>query len=62
MKASEVKELTIEEINKEYQELKKKLLNLRIQSRVGSLENPACIKKEKKIIARLLTEKNSRER
>ena len=60
MKAAEIRDLTIEEIDKQCQELKRELLNLRIQSRLGSLENPARIKTVKKIIARLLTEKNSR--
>ena len=62
MKVSEIKDLTLEEIDKEHQELKRELLNLRIQGRIGSLENPARVKAAKKTIARLLTEKNSRKK
>ena len=60
MKTKEIRDLTLEEIAEKEESFKRELFNLRIQSRLGSLENPARIKIVKKIIARLLTEKTSR--
>jgi len=60
MKASEIRDLTVDELEKEMVEQKKELLNLKIQARTGQLENHARISHTRKNIARLLTEKNMR--
>jgi large subunit ribosomal protein L29 len=61
MKASELRKLSNEELKEKLLELKKKLLNLRFQNKIGSLSNTAEIKKTKKDIARILTILRERE-
>jgi large subunit ribosomal protein L29 len=61
MKASELRKLSNEELKEKLLELKKKLLNLRFQNKIGSLSNTAEIKKTKKNIARILTILRERE-
>ena len=55
MKAKDVRDLTAEELEKELQERKQELFNLRLQSRTGQLENTARVRTVKRTIARLLT-------
>ncbi|RMD57394.1 MAG: 50S ribosomal protein L29 [Nitrospirae bacterium] len=55
MKYSEIKEMTIDELNVKVDELKRELFNLRFQKARGELENPRRIKEVKKDIARILT-------
>ena len=55
MKASELREMTIAELNDKLADLKKELFNLRFQLAVNQLENPMRIKAVKKDIARINT-------
>ena len=55
MKASELRELTVKELNDQLADLKKELFNLRFQLAVNQLENPMRIKAVKKDIARVNT-------
>lgn len=55
MKAKEVREMTVEELNKKLEDLKVELFNLRFQLAVNQLENTARIGDVKKDIARIKT-------
>ncbi len=55
MKASEIKELTAEELQEKLKSLKQELFNLRFQLAINQLDNPMRIKEVKKDIARVLT-------
>jgi large subunit ribosomal protein L29 len=55
MKAKEVREMTVEELNKKLEDLKVELFNLRFQHAVNQLENTARIGEVKKDIARVKT-------
>ncbi len=55
MKASEIRELTPEDMQQKVGELKQELFNLRFQHGVGQLENTSRIKQTRKDIARLKT-------
>ncbi|MDR1619394.1 MAG: 50S ribosomal protein L29 [Clostridiales bacterium] len=55
MKASELRELTNEELNERERELKTELFNLRFQLATGQLSNPQQINVCKKNIARVKT-------
>ncbi len=55
MKASEIKEMTLVELNKKLEDLRKELFNLRFQHAVNQLDNPMRIKAVKKDIARVKT-------
>jgi len=55
MKISEIKELTADEKSHKLDELRQEKLNLKIQSKIGQLENPVRIKQIRKDIARIKT-------
>jgi large subunit ribosomal protein L29 len=55
MKASELREMTAEEIQRKASDLKQELFNLRFQHEIGQLENRAKIRQTKRDIARLQT-------
>lgn len=55
MKASELRELGVDELNKKEDELHQELFNLRFQMHTGHLENTARIPEVKKDIARIKT-------
>ena len=55
MKASEIRELTSEELNAKLKDLKAELFNLRFQMAINQLENPMRIRAVKKDIARVKT-------
>ena len=55
MKASEIRELTADELNTKLQDLKAELFNLRFQLAINQLDNPMRIKAVKKDIARVKT-------
>lgn len=62
MKAKEIRELSVEEINKKIADLKEELFNLRFQAALGTAENPAKMNQIKRTIARMktvLTEKQN---
>jgi large subunit ribosomal protein L29 len=53
MKAKELKELTVEELQKKKKDLKEEIFNLRFQHSTGQLENTSRMKLVKKDIARI---------
>lgn len=55
MKASEIKKMTLVELNNKLEDLRKELFNLRFQHAVNQLDNPMRIKAVKKDIARVKT-------
>ena len=55
MKASEIRELSGEDLEKKIKELKEELFNLRFQYAINQLENPMRLKQVRKDIARSLT-------
>ncbi|MEJ2040216.1 MAG: 50S ribosomal protein L29 [Desulfosarcinaceae bacterium] len=55
MKASEIRELSPDEIQQKLTDLKHELFNLRFQHETGQLENPCKLKQTKKDIARIYT-------
>ena len=61
MKASELRELTVEELQRKLTELKAELFNLRFQLAVNQLENSNRIGAVKKDIARVSTVIRQRE-
>jgi len=61
MKASEMREMTQEELQKELNELKSELFKLRFQLVTNQLENPMRLKDVKKSIARIKTVMRERE-
>ena len=55
MKANEIKDMTVDELNSKPAELKQELFNLRFQHAVNQLENPKRLQAVKKDIARVKT-------
>ena len=55
MKAAELREGTLEELERKEQDLRRELFNLRFQQATGEIENPMRIRAIKKDIARVLT-------
>ena len=55
MKAKEIKNLSVEELTKKLNELKKDLFMLRMQHATNQLENPLKLNAVKKDIARVKT-------
>ena len=55
MKASEIRQMSVNEMNEQLTSLKEELFNLRFQLAVNQLENTARIKAVKKDIARIKT-------
>ena len=55
MKASEVREMTADELNSKLADLKAELFNLRFQLAINQLDNPMRISAVKKDIARVKT-------
>jgi large subunit ribosomal protein L29 len=55
MKASEIRELSKEELEKKVKELKEELFNLRFQHAINQLDNPIRLNHVRKDIARSLT-------
>ena len=63
MKATELREMTDVELNKQLKDLKGELFNLRFQHAINQLDNPIRIEAVKKDIARVMTvlaEKNAK--
>lgn len=55
MKASKVRELSVQELTKRETELKEELYNLRFQNRTGQLENPMRLRLAGRELARVKT-------
>ena len=55
MKASEIRNLSVQELNEKLSDLKRELLNLRFQHAINQRENPMRLGAVKKDIARVKT-------
>ncbi len=55
MKAAEIRDMTVDELELKLVDLKKELFALRFQLTVNQLDNPARVKAVKKDIARIKT-------
>jgi large subunit ribosomal protein L29 len=55
MKASEIREMNLEEMQRKVNDLKEELFNLRFQHEIGQLENPNKMKQTKRDIAQVKT-------
>ncbi|GIW42871.1 MAG: 50S ribosomal protein L29 [Candidatus Binatia bacterium] len=55
MKAKEIREMPLGELHAKLQELRERLVALRIKKRVGGLESPALVRTTRRDIARILT-------
>lgn len=55
MKAGDIRELGLEEMQRKVDELREELFNLQFQHQTGQLENPQKMKKTKRDIARIKT-------
>ena len=55
MKASEIRDMTLDEMHSKVSDSKEELFNLRFQHEIGQLENPQRMKQTKKDIARIET-------
>jgi large subunit ribosomal protein L29 len=62
VKAAEVRELDIEELQRRVAATRRELFNLRFQHATGQLENTGQLKEARKNIARLLTVLNQKQR
>lgn len=61
MRASEIRDLSQDELTQKVAEMRQELFNLRIQNATGQLENNSRISKVRKDIARILTIARERE-
>jgi large subunit ribosomal protein L29 len=59
--STEIAEFDIEELERQLNETRRELFNLRFQLATGQLDNPTRLKEVKKDIARMLTELRNRE-
>ncbi len=55
MKASEIRDMNLDEMHSKVSDLREELFNLRFQHEIGQLENPQRMKQSKKDIARMET-------
>ena len=60
MKAAELNQLTVDELNARLKELKGELFNLRFQHAINQLDNPHKLVDVKKDIARVMTVLNQK--
>ena len=56
MKAAEIRELSVAELNEKLSDLKAELFNLRFQHAINQLDNPKRLSDVKKDIARVKTQ------
>ena len=61
MSNAEIRELSIEELNKKIEEYKEELFNLRFSQATGNLEKPSRINELRKLVARMKTILRERE-
>ncbi|MCL6589165.1 MAG: 50S ribosomal protein L29 [Firmicutes bacterium] len=61
MKAKEIRDMTMDELNLKLNNLKEELFNLRFQIATGQLDNPARVKDVRHSIARVKTIIHERE-
>jgi large subunit ribosomal protein L29 len=55
VKPSELRGMTVDELEQKEQDLRKELFNLRFQAATGEIENPMRIRAVRKNIAKVLT-------
>ncbi|MEN7972236.1 MAG: 50S ribosomal protein L29 [Verrucomicrobiota bacterium] len=60
MKVKDLKEMTMEELNQQLQDIKKEQFNLQLQQVSGQLENPARLKELRRSVARIKTIQNQK--
>ena len=60
MKVNDLKEMTMEELDQQLQDIKKEQFNLKVQQVAGQLENPARIKDLRRTVARIKTIQNQK--
>lgn len=60
MKASEIKELTDDELRSRYEDSTRELFNLRMQKVSGQIENPLRLRTVRRELARMKTVMNQR--
>ena len=60
MKVKEIKEMTMEELDQQLQDIKKEQFNLQIQQVSGQLENSARVKDLRRTVARIRTIQNQK--
>lgn len=60
MKSSAVRAMTVDELNRKEEDLRKELFNLRFQQVTGEIENPMRIRTVRKDIAKVLTIKTEK--
>ncbi len=60
MKVNDLKEMTMEELDQQLQDIKKEQFNLKLQQVSGQLENPARIKDLRRSVARIKTIQNQK--
>ena len=60
MKVKEIKEMTMEELDQQLQDIKKEQFNLQLQQVSGQLENPARVKDLRRTVARIRTIQNQK--
>jgi large subunit ribosomal protein L29 len=62
VKATDVREMDVEELERRIAQTRRELFNLRFQHATGQLENTGQLKEVRKNIARLLTVLNQKQR
>jgi large subunit ribosomal protein L29 len=62
MKASEIREMSLDELEKQRRDLKEELFNLRFQQEISQLENPHLLKQKKRDLAKTITIINEKSR
>tara|TARA_B100000497_G_C7666209_1_gene401701 strand:- start:937 stop:1128 length:192 start_codon:yes stop_codon:yes gene_type:complete len=60
MKMNEIRNLSEEELSKQFHDLKKELDDMKLKNRISPLENPMRIASTRKIVARLTMEMSNR--
>jgi len=55
MKASEIRDMNLDEMHSKVSDLREELFNLRFQHEIGQLENPQRMKQTKRDIAKMKT-------
>jgi len=60
MKVKELRDMTMEELESQLEEIKKEQFNLKLQQVSGQLENPARMKELRRTVARIRTIRNQK--
>lgn len=60
MKIKDIKEMTMEELDQQLEDIRKEQFNLQLQQVSGQLENPARVKELRRTVARIKTLQNQR--